>query len=113
MLYLCWPVLADLPTLFPESFLSLPALHPSAGGGALGASHSRRIRRKRPAAAKPAGGEWSDPGRPREFARNGVRPGELKPWGFQLATNKVISVAAARAIFAQGNYREPILLSAG
>ena len=28
-----------------------------------------------------------------------VRPGELKPLGFQLATNKVISVAAARTIF--------------
>jgi hypothetical protein len=39
-------------------------------------------------AAKPASGEWSDPGWPREFARNG----ELKPWRFQLATNKVISV---------------------
>jgi hypothetical protein len=37
---------------------------------------------------RPASGEWSDPGWPREFARNG----ELKPWGFQLATNKVISV---------------------
>ena len=35
------------------------------------------------------------------LARVRVRPGELKPWGFQLATNKVISVAAARAIFAR------------
>src|SRR5215468_3080756 len=32
-----------------------------------------------------------------------ARPGELKPWGFQLATNKVISVAAARTIFAQAH----------
>ena len=42
-----------------------------------------------------------------------AQPGVLKPWEFQFATNKVISVAAAREIFARGNYHEPILLSAG
>jgi NADH dehydrogenase FAD-containing subunit len=49
MLYLCLASFTDLPTLFHESFLSLPALHPSADGGALGAGHFRRIGRKRPA----------------------------------------------------------------
>jgi hypothetical protein len=32
-----------------------------------------------------------------------VEPGDLKPWGFQVAINKVIPVAAARAIFVGGD----------
>ena len=50
----CVSSLTDLPNQFHESFVSLPALHPSAGGSALGAGHCWRVGRKRRARSKPA-----------------------------------------------------------